>query len=98
MKRENSLEKFFIHREELNQRYKSSKYKRLKYTALGFFIAGIVLFAIMIVFMDSLSDWMYLFLRGCAGVLALIGVIIYAIYVYRINRDYERERVRKPIK
>ncbi|MCM1475235.1 MAG: hypothetical protein NC036_03195 [Muribaculaceae bacterium] len=92
MKRENSMEKFLVRREELNQRYKSTKYKRLKYTALGFFIADIVLFAIMIATMNNLSDWWYLLLRGCAGVLALIGVIIYVVYVYRINRDYERDK------
>lgn len=89
MKDENRLEKFLVNREKLNQRYKSPKYKTLKYTALGFFIADIILFAIMIVVMNNLSEWWYLFLRGCAGVLALIGVIIYVVYIYRINRDYE---------
>ena len=86
------MEKFLIHREELNQRYKSPKYKHLKYTALAFFIADIVLFAVMIATMGNLSDWWYLFLRGCAGALALIGVIIYIVYVYLINRDYERDK------
>lgn len=90
MREENKLEKFLVNREELNQRYRSSKYKSLKYTALGFFIAVILLFAIMIITMDNLSDWWYLFMRGCAGVLAIIGVIFYAVYVFRINRDFER--------
>ena len=85
MKRGNSMEKFLINREELNQRYNSTKYKYLKYTALAFFIADIGLFAVMIATMDNLSDWWYLFLRGCAGILALIGVIIYVVYAYRIN-------------
>lgn len=92
MKGENGLEKFLIRREELNQRYKSQKYKRLKYAALGFFIAVIILFAIMIIALDNLSDWWYLFFRGCAGVLALTGMIIYFVYIYRINRDYEQDK------
>ncbi len=60
MKRENGMEKFLIHREELNQRYKSPKFKHLKYTALGFFVADIILFTIMIIIFDNLSEWWYL--------------------------------------
>lgn len=92
MERKSSMENFNRRRDELNRRYKSPKYKHLKYTALAFIIADIILFAIMIVAMDNISSWWYLFLRGCAGVLALTGVIIYVIYVYRINRDYERDK------
>ncbi len=92
MKGESGLEKFLVNREELNQRYKSPKYKHLKYTAFGFFVACIIMYAIMIIAMDNMSDWWFLFLRGCAGALALVGVIIYVVYVYRINRDYERDK------
>lgn len=46
----------------------------------------------MIVAMVDISSWWYLFLRGCAGILALTGVMIYVIYVFRINRDYERAK------
>lgn len=74
----------------MNQRYQSSKYKHLKYTALSFYVAAIILFAIMIITIDN--HWWYLFLRGCAGVLALIGLIITIVYIYKINRDYERDK------
>lgn len=92
MKRGKIAGKFSNHRGKYNQRYKSNRYNYLKYTALGFFVADIILFAIMIVTMKYLSDWVLLFLRGCAGVIALIGVIVYVVYIYRINRDYVRDQ------
>lgn len=86
------MEKFLANREDLNQRYKSPQYKSLKYTAIGFFVADMILLATMTVIFDSLSDWWYLFLRGCAGLLGLVGLIISAVYIYLINRDFVHDK------
>lgn len=88
----NNLYKFLHRREQLNKLYNSPKYRGLKYTAIGISCLIILLFIIMIIYMDELSYKMLLILRGSAGVLACIVFILSAIYFYRINRDYEHDK------
>lgn len=76
-------------RMELNKLYQSRRHRGLKYTAMGVFGVVVILFLTMIIVMDRLSVRMLLLLRGCAGALTIIGVALYAVYVYRINRDYQ---------
>ena len=42
----------------------------------------------MIFLVDKVSWQLWHFMRGCAGVLAIIFVIIVTALVYRVNRDY----------
>ena len=42
----------------------------------------------MIFLVDKVSWQLWYFMRGCAGVLAIIFVIIVTALVYRVNHDY----------
>ena len=80
---------------ELNNLYNSPKYKPLKYTAIGLMLVVTALFLFMAIKMDHLSVRLLLFLRGCAGALTTIAVVLIAIFYYRVNRDYESNRFNK---
>lgn len=53
---------------------------------------AIVLMMVMIFWMDDLSWKMMLFMRGCAGVCAVIFVILVGILVFRVNSSYWRDK------
>ena len=66
--------------------------RKLKYWALSFASVGIALFIIMIIFFESLSTEAIFLMRGFAGLFAIFFVVIVAIYLYRINSAYQKQR------
>ena len=54
----------------------------------------------MIFLLDKVSWQLLYFMRGCAGILAIVFVIIVAVLVYRVNSAYiskERDKNNKRI-
>ena len=75
-------------REELKKLYNTPVNLRLKHIALCVIGVAIAIMISMIFFVDRVSWQLWYFMRECAGVLAIIFVIIVTILVYRVNRAY----------
>ena len=58
--------------EEIKKLYNTPVNRRLKYCALGAISVSIALMIIMIIWMDEISAKMKLFMRGCAGLCAIV--------------------------
>lgn len=75
-------------KEELKKLYNKPANLRLKHIALCVIGVAIAILISMIFLVDKVSWQLWYFMRGCAGVLAIIFVIIVTALVYRVNRDY----------
>ncbi len=75
-------------REELRNLYNAPANLRLKRMALCVVGVAIAILISMIFLVDKVSWELLYFMRGCAGVLAIVFVVIVAILVYRVNRAY----------
>lgn len=90
MKQRNS----FQERDNINAWFKLPKYRIWKYLIIGDGITLILLILATIIWMDSLAWQTVMVLRGCAGVLGIIFVVIAAIYCYVVYKDYIANRFR----
>lgn len=88
MKRRHS----FQERDNINAWFKLPKYRIWKYFIIGDAITLILLVLATIIWMDSLTWQTVMVLRGCAGVLGIIFVVIAAIYCYVVYMDYIANR------
>lgn len=79
-------------RDEIKKLYDTPANRRLKYCALGAIAVSVLLMLFMIIRMDALSDKVLLLLRGCAGLGAIIFVSLYVCLVYRVYREYFRQK------
>lgn len=61
------------------------KYRNI---ALAFGIAGIIILLVAIIGLNSFSLTAILFLRGCAGLCAILFIIFVAIYLYRVYKKF----------
>lgn len=84
--------------QEINKLYNSRKNQRLRAIASLSVVLGIILMAVAAIFIDRLSWQMVFFLRGCAGLCAIIFVVLIGIAVYRANSQYMRNRWDPPHK
>ena len=75
-------------REELRNLYNAPANLRLMRMALCVVGVAIAILISMIFLVDKVSWQLLYFMRGCAGVLAIVFVVIVAILVYRVNRAY----------
>lgn len=75
-------------REELRKLYNTPANLRLKRIALCIIGVAIAMMISMIFLLDKVSWQLLYFMRGCAGVLAIVFVVIVAILVYRVNCAY----------
>lgn len=82
----------FEERDSINAWFKLPKYRIWKYLIIGDAIALILLILATIIWMDSLAWQTVMVLRGCAGVLGIIFVVIAAIYYYLVYKDYIANR------
>ena len=74
--------------DELKRLYNTPENLRLKRIALCVIGAAIAILISMIFLVDKVSWQLCYFMRGCAGVLAIIFVIIVTVLVYPVNREY----------
>lgn len=91
----NFLEKIYREKEEVNKIAQLPAYRKLKYLALFFGIVCFALFIIMLIWFETLSWNAILIMRGSAGLFAIFFVITIAIYLFRINTAYNKQRFNK---
>lgn len=85
-----------MHRcEEIEQIYNTPANLRLKHIAIGVICVAIILMGTAAFLIDDISDTMLLVMRGCAGLCAVLFVIIVGILTYRVNSTHVRQRFRK---
>ncbi len=82
------LKTYHMDREELKKLYNTPANLRLKHIALCVIGMSIAILISMIFLVDKASWQLLAVMRGCAGVLAIIFVIIVAVLVYRVNNAY----------
>lgn len=80
-----------MEKDKLNELYKTPVNKRLKYIAMCIIGLAIALLITSIFMIESISWRLLCFMRGCAGLLAIVFVIIVGILVYRGNSAYIRQ-------
>ena len=66
--------------------------RKFKYLALFSISIGIALILTNIIWLETFSLTVILVLRGCAGMCAIIFLIIVAIYMHKINTIYNEQR------
>ena len=81
---------------EIDKLYQTRANLRLKYAALGVVGVACILMLILAFCMDFISVGITLFLRGCVGLCAIAFVLMVAVLVYRVHRDYFRQHTDKP--
>lgn len=89
-----NIERILEERAELNRLYNAPTNKRLKYSAFVVIAITIALLFSMIIWMEDLSTTAMLVIRGCAGLGAIIFVILVGILSYRVNRYHITKRKR----
>ncbi len=91
----NCFEKRNRFQQEREKYYREKTNTRLKYAALISIGVSIILMLTMAIgFVDLNNTFAILFMRGCAGLFALIFVVLVAIIVYRVNVSYFSDKVR----
>ena len=78
-------------REELRKLYNAPANLRLKRIALCVIGVAIAMMISMIFLLDKVSWQLLYFMRGCAGILAIVFVIIVAVLVYRVFKRKGQE-------
>lgn len=91
----NYFEKRDRFQQEREKYYREKTNTRLKYVALiSIGISIILLLTMAFGFVDYNNTTAILFMRGCAGLFALIFVVLVAIIVYRVNVSYFNDKLR----
>lgn len=91
----NYFEKRDRFQQERGKYYREKTNTRLKYVALiSICISIILLLTMAFGFVDYNNTTAILFMRGCAGLFALIFVVLVAIIVYRVNISYFNDKLR----
>lgn len=91
----NYFEKKDRFQQEREKYYREKTNTRLKYVALiSIGISIILLLTMALGFVDYNNTTAILFMRGCAGLFALIFVVLVAIIVYRVNVSYFNDKLR----
>lgn len=88
---------YFEQRERFQQErekyYREKTNLRLKYAALISIVISIILLLTMAFgFVDFNNMTAILFMRGCAGLFALVFVVLVGILVYRVNTSYFKDK------
>lgn len=86
------MNKLLQERESINKLFNAPEYRCMKYVALSVISICITLLLSMIIWIDDISPKAMLFMRGCAGLCALVFIIIFGILVYRVNAQYIKNR------
>ena len=89
-----SIEDIHKEKEEKEKIAKLPSIRKLKYLALFFIFIGIAIMLINLIWLETFSTTVILVLRGCAGICAIIFLIIIGIYMHKINTIYNEQRFR----
>ena len=89
-----SIEDIYKEKEEKEKIAQLPSIRKLKYLALFFISICIALILTNIKWLETFSTTVILVLRGCAGICAIIFLIIVGIYMHKINTIYHEQRFR----
>ena len=89
-----SIEDIYKEKEEKEKIAQLPSIRKLKYLALFFISIGIALILTNLILLGTISLTVILVLRGCAGICAIIFVIIVGIYMHKINTTYNKQQFR----
>lgn len=79
-------------REEINKLYNLPENRRLKYVALAVMAVVVVLLLSMTIWLENIPPKVLLIIRGCAGLGALVFVVLVGILTYRVNKQHITDR------
>ena len=79
-------------REEINNLYNLPENRRLKYVALAVMAVVVVLLLSMTIWLENIPPKVLLIIRGCAGLGALVFVVLVGILTYRVNKQHITDR------
>ena len=88
----NYFEKKEAYRRELEKYYNEKPNLRLKYAAIASIAIAIILHLINAFGLVGTSTTVLQLLRGCAGLFAIIFVVLVTILVYRVNAAYLNDK------
>ncbi len=88
----NSLERNMRRQELIRRISNQPTNRRLKNAAITLLLLGALMLMCTMIWLTDLSLTAIYWIRGCTGVLAIIAVIISAVYLYRVNTEAERQR------
>lgn len=89
----NYFEKRERFQQEREKYYREKTNLRLKYAALiSIGISIVLLLTMAFGFVDLNNVTTLLFMRGCAGLFALLFVVLVGILVYRVNTSYFEDK------
>ena len=74
------MRKFLQRKNEIDELYNAPQNRRLKYSAIAVIAVAVLLLLSMLIWIDKIPVKAMLFMRGCAGLGALIFVILIGIY------------------
>ncbi len=86
------MDKYLQEREELRKLYNAPENRRLKYCAITIIAIVIILLLSMTIWVNKISSFALLIMRGCAGLGATIFVVIVGILSYRVNKQHINTR------
>ena len=84
--------KYLQEREELKNLYNSPENRRLKYCAITIITIVIILLLSMTIWVNKISSNVLLIMRGCAGLGAVLFVVIVGFLSYRVNKQHISHR------
>lgn len=79
-------------REEINKLYNLPENRRLKYVALAVMAVVVVLLLSMTIWLENIPPKVLLIIHGCAGLGALVFVVLVGILTYRVNKQHITDR------
>ena len=82
------MEKHLLECEELRNLYNAPENRRLKYCAIPIIAIVIILLLSMTIWIDEISSKALLIMCGCAGLGAILFVVIVGILSYRVNKQH----------
>lgn len=86
------MNNYWQYRDDINRLFSAPKHRCLKYASF-IVIALVILTQIaMIIWLDDIPDRTKLFIRGCIGLVAIIFVILVAIWAYKVFSEYFRAK------
>lgn len=75
-------------REEMNRLYNAPENRRLKYAAMAVVGVVVILLLSMVILFDDISPETMLIMRGCAGLWAIIFVVLVGLLTYRVDKQH----------
>ncbi len=87
------LNKYLQEREKMDEQYSAPKYRKLKFAAISVLAVGIIILLCIAFEMQSIPPKAMLIMQGCAGLSAIIFVVLVTIITYRANKEHINNRI-----